>query len=117
MGWTHWYVLADKEIWYPDNINYDGPACYELGIKGKWKQVIKVINVTYVGKTYNLKVRMGQYGANGSHLGKYVEKYLKHGYTLYFRYYPTRNESEANSMEKERLQKYGLERYPWNTKF
>ena len=114
MGWTLWYELANKERWYPDNINYDRPVCYELGIKGKWKQAIIV---TYVGKTSNLNVRMGQYAANGSHLRKYLEKYWKYGYTLYFRYYPTRNESEANSMEKERLQKYGLERYPWNTQF
>ena len=112
MGWTHWEKLADKDSWYPENLNYDGSACYELGIRGKWKQSV---TVTYVGETSNLKTRMVQYGKYGSHKWRELNKYWKYNYTLYFRYYPTKNAESAKSLEDDRLEKFGLERYLWNT--
>ena len=112
MGWTQWRRLANKDVWYPDTLGYEGAACYELGIKGKWKRyIIK----TYVGNTDNLRRRMTEYAKNGSHLHSIVSKYWKYDYTLLYRYYALSSKQKAVNMEKELLEKYGLERYPWNT--
>jgi hypothetical protein len=112
MGWTMWKKLATKEKWYPRSLKYQDAACYELGVKGKWKQSV---TVTYVGKTGNLRKRMSDYAQTGSHLEKYLRKYWKYGYVLYFRYFPVETETKAARLERERLEKFGLERYPWNT--
>jgi hypothetical protein len=112
MGWTHWKLLANQESWYSNEIKYQGPACYELGIRGKWKQYVIPV---YVGNTDNLFRRMDQYGRNGSHLRKLLLKYRNHDYALYFRYSPHRMKSAAQKEEKDLLLKFGLERYPWNT--
>ncbi|MGC8516263.1 MAG: GIY-YIG nuclease family protein [Thermoplasmata archaeon] len=114
MGWSRWKELATKEEWYPDNIRYSGPACYELGIKGKWK---RYVIQTYVGSTGNLQQRMTQYARNGSHLHRIVSKYWKYDYTLWYRYYPFPSKQKAEEMEGDLLNKYGLEKYPWNTYF
>ena len=112
MGWTQWKKLASRTDWYPDSLDYDGAACYELGIKRKWKHDLIP---TYVGKTGNLKTRMSQYARNGSHLRKLLVKYWKYDYVLWFRYYPLENEAKAKTMEEKSLSDFGLERYPWNS--
>ncbi len=112
MGWTSWKELATKNEWHPESLKYGGSACYELGVRGKWKHSI---TVTYVGKTDNLSRRMYKYAQTGSHLERYLRKYWKYGYVLYFRYFPVETEKEAARREKEMLERFGLERYPWNT--
>ena len=112
MGWTQWKKLATAREWYPENIEYSEAACYELGIRGKWKHFVIQ---TYVGNTGNLKMRMTQYARNGSHLHKIVSKYWKYDYTLWYRYFPLSSKQKAENMEKELLDKFGLEKYPWNT--
>ena len=112
MGWTKWKKLANKDKWYPDTLDYDEAAAYELGIKGKWKHFVIQ---TYVGNTGNLKQRMTQYAKDGSHLHVIVSKYWKYGYTLWYRYYRLSSKQKAENMEKELLEEYGLEKYPWNT--
>lgn len=112
MGWTQWKKLANKFDWHPENLSYDGPACYELGIKGKWKHYVIV---TYVGNTGNLNSRMYQYAQNGSHLKKLLKKYWKFEYTLWFRYFQVNTKNQAVRMERNRLSEFGLERYPWNS--
>lgn len=32
--WTNWRLIADKKYWYDDQLDWDGPACYELVIAG-----------------------------------------------------------------------------------
>lgn len=105
MGWTHWKRLANSEEWYPDVLDYDGPACYELGIRGKWKHYVIV---TYAENTGNLSDRMYQYARNGSHLKKIVTKYWKYDYTLWFRYMRADSKQRAMALEKNRLKEFRL---------
>ena len=64
MVWTNWKILTDGYQF--DRIQYNGPACYELGI-GRLKT--KPDRPSYVGKTGNLRVRMSKYGSTfGDHL-------------------------------------------------
>ena len=114
MGWTHWRELANEEDWYPDNVDYDGAACYELGINGKWKHYVIPV---YVGETANLSKRMYKYGLNGSHLRKLLLKYWRYEYVLWFRYFPVYDKTDAMKMQNLLLNRFGLERYPWNTQF
>ena len=112
MAWSHWRFLADEDTWHIEDLSYEGAACYELGIRRKWKR--RVIPV-YVGNTGNLFIRMDQYARDGSHLRGLLLKYWKHDYVLYFKYSQNRKKETAQKEEKKLLSKFGLERYPWNT--
>lgn len=114
MGWTYWKRLATQTEYYSDDIDYSGPAVYELGVRrryGKYKTPV------YVGETGDLKRRMKDYAVTGSHLRSYANKYWRMGYTIYFRFQPTNSKSEAKKLQDELLKRYGLERYPWNNNF
>src|SRR5574337_2025800 len=80
--WTAWRKLADKKHWYDDDFDYDGPACYELGIGGPRRGNIQTV---YVGETSNEKSRLYSYARYGSHLSPIIDAHLRKGYTLYYR--------------------------------
>lgn len=114
MGWTYWKKLANKTDYYSNDIEYLGPAVYELGVRGKYK---KIITPVYVGETNNLKTRMTTYATTGSHLRSYANKYWRMGYTVFFRFQYADSKKKAKKLQDELLKKYGLERYPWNNNF
>jgi len=64
-AWTDWRKVADKKSWYDDQLDWDGPACYELAIGGDRGGNIKIV---YVGETGNERRRVIAYASHGSHL-------------------------------------------------
>ena len=114
MGWTHWNKLANQTEYYSDDIDYSGPAVYELGVLRRYG---KSITPVYVGETRDLKRRMKDYATTGSHLKSYANKYWRMGYTVYFRFQYADSKEEAKKLQDELLKRHGLERYPWNNNF
>ncbi len=105
---SNWYLLADRDNYYLDELDYDGPACYELGIKepGDYEPY-----PVYVGETGNLSARMESYAVDGSHLSDPIDYHLDQGFTLYFRFIPVRTKEFAKRLEKKYLDEID---YDWN---
>lgn len=114
VGWTRWTELANRDYHYAGDITYDGAAVYELGVRGRYR---KYVTTVYVGETGDLKSRMTSYAVNGSHLGKYAKKYWKMGYKMFFRYQRVTTKIQAGKLQDQLLQRFGLEKYPWNNNF
>lgn len=114
MGWTRWTELASKDYHFANQIEYQGPAVYELGVRGRYR---KYVTTVYVGETGDLKSRMTSYALDGSHLKKYAVKYWKMGYKLFFRFQKVNAKSRAKNLQNELLNRFGLEKYPWNNNF
>lgn len=77
MRWTNWRKIADKDIWYGYNLDWNGPACYEeLAIAGSRGGNLKII---YVGETNNEKNRISTHARSGSHLAEIINTYLEAG--------------------------------------
>ena len=55
MGWTNWRKIAEKGTWCDDELDYDGPACYELAVGGPRGGDIRPV---YVGETVNERTRV-----------------------------------------------------------
>ncbi len=108
-NWTDWRKLAEKNKWFNDELDYDGPSCYELGIGGPNGGNIQP---KYVGETKDEKKRMSQYAANGSHLGHLIDDALRRGWSLYYRGQAMKSKADAKKMQDNLLSSY---LYDWNT--
>jgi len=108
--WTEWRKLADKKYWYPNEFDYEGPACYELGIGGPNYDNIQPV---YVGETSNEKERLSIYARHGSNLADIIEYHLNRGFTLYYRAQALPSKEDAKNMQDNLLRRY---KYPWNDK-
>lgn len=108
--WTEWKKIAKGDQWYTDELNYEGPSCYELGIKRFWLLPIQPVPV-YAGETKNEKKRLSQYSHKNSHLYKIIKYHLTKGYTLYYRAQAKKTKEEAKQMQDNLLDKFT---YPWN---
>lgn len=110
MSWTEWRLLADRENWYGDGFDYEGPCCYELGTGGPRGGNIEP---HYVGETANEKERMCRYARDGSHLSRIIDWHLKQGWCLYYRAWSRRSKEAAIQMQNNLL---GRCKYDWNEK-
>ena len=106
--WTKWRKLAEKNYWYDDKFDYEGPACYELGIGGPRYGNIKPV---YAGETGNEKKRLSDYARHGSHLHNIIKKHLKQGHVLYYRAQAKRSKTAAKQMQNNLIKMY---KYDWN---
>jgi hypothetical protein len=106
--WTEWRKLANKKYWYDYELDYDGPACYELGIGGPNYGGIRPV---YVGETANERKRLSNYARHGSHLSHIIDDCLRNDWTLYYRAVALPSKDAAIDMQGSLLKKY---RYDWN---
>lgn len=106
--WTSWRKIADRRHWYPEELDWDGPACYELaigGLRGGRKEIV------YVGETSNEKRRVAAYAQHGSHLSQVIRRHLRDGWHLFYRGCATRSKRSAVEMQDNLLDRWD---YPWN---
>ncbi|MBI1803277.1 MAG: hypothetical protein HY033_04315 [Ignavibacteriae bacterium] len=108
--WTQWRKIADKRNWYDDDLDWDGPACYELGIGGPRSKNPRVV---YVGETGNEQKRISAYARSGSHLSRIIDWHLKQGWRLYYRAQIKQSKRVAMTTEYNRLASF---KYDWNRK-
>lgn len=106
--WTRWRKIADRRHWYGDELDWDGPACYELAIGGPRGGDLRIV---YVGETANEKRRVIAYASHGSHLAEIVEWHLKRGWHLFYRAQIKDSKSEAIRAEQNLLAAFD---YDWN---
>lgn len=107
-SWTRWRKLADNNSWYDHEFDYDGPACYELGIGGPRGGNIQPV---YVGETSNEKRRITAYARHGSHLSGIIDSHLRRGFNLYYRAQALSSKAVAKRMQDNLLNGYT---YDWN---
>jgi GIY-YIG domain-containing protein len=105
---TNWRKVADRDAWYDDEFDYDGPACYELGTGHSRTNV----TVRYVGETVSESARIRQYAQNGSHISHFIDSYLRRGYNLYYRGMAMSSKKVARELQDMLLAEYD---YDWNT--
>ena len=110
MRWTNWRKIAEKDYWYGESLDWDGPACYELAVAGARGGKRKTV---YVGETSNEKKRISTYARNGSHLSEIIHNHLEEGWHLYYHAILTRTKEEAVQLQNNLLGKYI---YEWNKK-
>ena len=108
MSWTNWRKLAEKGVWYDDDFDYDGPACYELGTGGPRGGQIEI---HYVGDTRSERQRMVAYARHGSHLSTIIDSHLRRGWTLYYRAIACSSKREAKRLQDNFLRDF---HYDWN---
>jgi|GEM_PF-1167823 hypothetical protein len=108
MGWTHWRKIADKQFWYTESLDWDGPACYELAIAGPRGGNGRTV---YVGETLNEKKRMAAYAQHGSHLSEVIARHLKNGWHLYYRAQAVNTKGQAKKLQDLLLAQFD---YDWN---
>jgi len=109
MAWTEWVKVAIEDEYFPDNRpQWDGAACYELGIKTARGRNIAIM---YVGETANLKDRISKYAQNGSHLADLIHDELCLGKSLHYRFQRKDSKDDAIIMQNNLLARYD---YPWN---
>ncbi len=106
--WTNWRLIADKKYWYDDELDWDGPVCYELAIAGPRGGDLRIV---YVGESSNEKYRIASYARSGSHLSEIIDWHLKEGWYLYYRGYTCNLKREAMEMQNKILADY---KYDWN---
>jgi hypothetical protein len=107
--WTELRKISDKDYWYDDYLNYDGPACYELAIAGPRGGRPQIV---YVGETGNERARLSCYARYGSHLTQIIDWHLKRGWSLYYRAHALGSKEAAKRMQDSRLSRFF---YPWNS--
>ena len=108
MGWTNWRKIADRDEWFSDELDHDGPACYELAIGGPRGGDIRPV---YVGETGNERKRVVAYASHGSHLSKIIARHLKDGWCLYYRAQAKPTKKAAKVMQDRLLAEFD---YDWN---
>jgi hypothetical protein len=108
MGWTNWRKIADRYEWYDDELEWDGPACYELAIAGPRGGDLRPV---YVGETSNEGRRVASYARSGSHLSEIVDEHLRCGWTLWYRAQAAPTKAAAIAMQDRLLDRFG---YDWN---
>lgn len=110
MRWTNWRKIADKDHWYGESLDWDGPACHELGIRGPRGGNHRTV---YVGETMNEKRRILTYAKNGSHLAEIIDNHLDQGWHLWYHAILTQTKEKAVLLQNNLLAKYS---YEWNKK-
>lgn len=108
MRWTNWRILLKPGVDFEPDLDYEGPACYELGVGGARGGGIRPY---YVGETCNERARMNQYARDGSHNNGPIGEVLRAGKCLYYRACAMSSKQEAKSMQDRMLRKY---KYEWN---
>lgn len=106
--WTAPRELAFADWWYDEFLDYDGPACYELGTSARG---LRDIAWHYVGETGNERQRMQAYARDGSHLDRDIARELARGRRLYYRARACATKWEAKQMQDNLLDTFI---YDWN---
>ena len=106
--WTRWRHIAEHGHWHDDELDWDGPACYELAVAGPRGGDLRIV---YVGETLNEKKRVANYARSGSHLAKIIQDHLRDGWHLYYRARAADSKASAVQMQNNLLLKYN---YDWN---
>lgn len=106
--WTRWRKIADRRHWYSEELDWDGPACYELGIGGARGGRMKI---AYVGETSNEKRRVAAYAQHGSHLSQIIRRHLNGGWHLFYRGCAVNSKRKAVQMQDNLLRRWD---YDWN---
>jgi len=107
-SWTSWRRIANRREWFDDALDWDGPACYELGLGGPRGGVRHIV---YVGETSNERTRVIAYARSGSHLARIIATHLRDGWVLYYRAQSKASKAAAVRMQNSLL---GRHRYDWN---
>jgi hypothetical protein len=110
MGWTSWRKIADRSQWYPEQLDWEGPACYELAIAGPRGGDLRIV---YVGETSNERQRAVAYASHGSHLSEIIHAHLRRGWHLFYRAWGASSKAAAVRMQDNLLMKWD---YDWNLK-
>jgi len=101
--------VADESEYLPENTpQWEGPACYELGVKTMRGRKHEIM---YVGETGNLRARISTYARDSSHLGNLIDNELRLGKSLYYRFQRKVSKENAVIMQNNLLARYD---YPWN---
>lgn len=108
MGWTKWRKIADRKKWYGDELDWDGPACYELSMAGPRGGDLRPV---YVGETANERKRVIAYASHGSHLSEIIKSHLRQRWTLWYRATAMRTKADAVAMQNRLLGRFD---YDWN---
>jgi hypothetical protein len=108
MGWTGWRKIAERSKWFGDEIDHDGPACYELGLGGPRGGDMRIV---YVGETVNEKSRVIAYASHGSHLAQTIRSALRGGWSLFYRAQARPSKLAAKATQDRLLRDY---EYAWN---
>ena len=108
MSWTRWRLIATRREWFDDQLDWDGPACYELSVAGPRGGDRQVV---YVGETGNEKKRVAAYARSGSHLSEIVADHLRDGWCLWYHAWAKDSKAEAVAMENRLLRDFD---YDWN---
>lgn len=108
MGWTDWRKIAEGSSWFDDDLDYDGPCCYELAVAGPRGGDLMVV---YVGETCDEERRILAYAVDGSHLRDEIYDHLRRGWTLWYRAWSHDTKRSARAMQDRLLSGY---KYPWN---
>ena len=106
--WTNWRKIATRRDWFDDELDWDGPACYELALVGPRGGGLRVV---YVGETSNEKRRVATYARHGSHLSEIINSHLRDGWHLHYRACAGRSKSAAVAMQNNLLARW---EYDWN---
>ncbi len=106
--WTGWRRIAEKGFWYDEELDWDGPACYELAIAGPRGGNRRVV---YVGETQSESKRVASYARSGSHLSAVIHEHLRDGWHLLYRARIAASKEEAVRMQDNLLWRYD---YDWN---
>jgi predicted GIY-YIG superfamily endonuclease len=108
---TDWQLLRTEDgHWaYKEDIEDDGPACYELGIS----RLAGNVHTVYVGHATNLRKRMHDHAIGDKTTRRFMEKSIANGFKVYFRFHRMSSSSEAEELEKKHIQKSWW-KYCWN---
>jgi hypothetical protein len=107
-GWTEWREIARGGEWFDDLLDWDGPACYELGIAGPRGGDLRIV---CVGETVNEKKRVAAYARSGSHLAGIIASHLRQGWSLCYRAQAAPSKQAAKRMQDSPLARH---EYDWN---
>ena len=107
-AWTKWRKIADNRHWYSEELDWDGPACYELAIAGSRGGDLRIV---YVGETSNERKRVVAYASHGSHLPKIINYHLRQGWCLFYRAQLRTSKAAAIRTQNNLLARY---EYDWN---
>jgi hypothetical protein len=106
--WTAWRKIADRQGWYGDLLDWNGPACYELAIAGSREGALRIV---YVGETSNEKRRVIAYAARGAHLSEIINWHIRDGWCLFYRAQAMTSKEGVAQMQNNLLARW---QYDWN---
>lgn len=107
-AWTKWRKIAEGNRWFSEELDWDGPACYELAVGGPRGGGLERV---YVGETDCEKRRIADYARLGSHLTDIIKEHLNQGWSLYYRAQIKSSKQEAIRMQNNLLARHD---YKWN---